>query len=82
MLNSLYGEAYCISPFDTVRQHLEWSPGSRPIQLGTECFLQRIAGSFNGGGERVGIFGDGYGTLAGSYISGDGVWAEALCSSR
>ncbi|EKQ69924.1 hypothetical protein OsccyDRAFT_1523 [Leptolyngbyaceae cyanobacterium JSC-12] len=78
----VYGEAHCISPFDTVRQRLEWSPGSRPIQLRTQCFLQRIAGTFNGGGERVGIFGDGYGTLTGSYISGDGVWAEVLCSGR
>ena len=46
------------------------------------CNLDAQQLSFNGGGERVGIFGDGYGTLAGSYISCDGVWAEALCSSR
>jgi hypothetical protein len=66
----------------------EWeafSAGASSVEMASAeqavCFLKRVAGEFNGGGERAFIdLGPSHRwVLHAEALSGDGVWAEAMC---
>lgn len=78
---SISAQARCVYLFPTA--YASWSKGQARVaaQTGGACFLTRVSGQFNGGGESVNLVRDSANrwTLGGSSLASGSISASAVC---